>query len=66
MNALSRFPAGSDHKFDGEEMGEDVDNVCTVRMISYQIMQDYPNLLIKEGKLAQPMFRQAPGLQETG
>ena len=30
--ALSHLPAGSDHKFDGEEMREDVDNVCTVRM----------------------------------
>ena len=33
-DALSRLPAGSDHKVDGEEMGEDVENVCTVRMIT--------------------------------
>ena len=26
-DALSRLPLGSDHKFDGQEMGEDVDNV---------------------------------------
>ena len=61
-------------------MGEDVDNVCTVRMISRQIMQDDPKLLVKEtsidpvltqvvlceGRLAKPLFRRAPGLQETG
>ena len=29
-------------------MGKDVDDVCIVRMISYQIMQDDPNLLVKE------------------
>ena len=28
-------------------MGEDVDNVCTIRMISHQIMQDDPHLLVK-------------------
>ena len=47
-DALSRLPAGSDHGFDGEEMGDDVDNVCTVHMISRQIMQDDPKLLVKE------------------
>ena len=47
-DVLSRLPAGSDHGFDGEEMGDDVDNVCTVRMISRQIMQDDPKLLVKE------------------
>ena len=29
-------------------MGENVENVCIVRMISHQIMQDYPELLVKE------------------
>ena len=29
-------------------MGEDVDNVCTVRMISRQVMQDDPKLPVKE------------------
>ena len=48
MNALSRFPAGSDLQFDGGEMGEDADNVCTVCMISRQIMQDDHKLLAKE------------------
>ena len=38
----------SDHKFDGEEMVEVVDNVCTFRMISRQIMQDDCKLLVKE------------------
>ena len=47
-DALSRLPAGSDHKFDGEEMDEDVDNFCTVCMISCQIMQDDLKLLVKE------------------
>ena len=47
-DALSRLPVGSDHKFDEEEMGEDVDNVCTVRTISCQIMQDDTKLLVKE------------------
>ena len=48
MDALSHLLEGSDLQFDGEQMGEDVDNVCTVRMISHQIMQDDPNLLAKE------------------
>ena len=39
-DALSRLLVGSDHRFDGEEMGEDVDNVYIVCMISRQIMQD--------------------------
>ena len=29
-------------------MGEDVDNICRVRMICRQIMQDDPNLLVNE------------------
>ena len=41
-DALSRLPAGSDHEFNGEEMGEDVDNVCIVCMICWQIIQDAP------------------------
>ena len=40
VDVLIHLPEGSYYKFDGEEMGEDVDNVCTVRMISHQIMQD--------------------------
>ena len=47
-DALSRLPVSSDHKFDGEEMGEDVNNVCTVCISSRQIMQDDPKLLVKE------------------
>ena len=47
-DALSRLPAGSDHKFDGEEIGKNVNNVCTVCMIGCQIMQDDPKLLVKE------------------
>ena len=47
-DALSHLPAGSDNGFDGEEMGNDVDNVCTVGMISCQIMQDDPKLLVNE------------------
>ena len=47
-DVLNHLPAGSDLQFDGEEMGEDVDNVCTVRMISHQIVQDDPKLLVKE------------------
>ena len=47
-DVLSRLPAGNDHQFDGEKMGEDMDNVCTVRMIIHQIMQDDPKLLVKE------------------
>ena len=42
------FPASSDLRFDGEELGEDVDYVCTVHMISRQITQDDPKLLVKE------------------
>ena len=38
----------SDHTFDGEEMGEDVDNICTVHMISRKIMQDDSKLLVKQ------------------
>ena len=47
-DALSHLPACNDLQFDGQEMGEDVDNVCTVCMISLQIMQDDPKLLFKE------------------
>ena len=79
-DALSHFPVGNDHKFHGEETGEDVDNVCTVRMISHQIMLDDPKLLVKEtskdpvitrhalceGRLDKPMFKRPPGLKETG
>ena len=39
---------GSDLQSDGEEMDEDVDNVFTVHMIGHQIVQDDPNLLVKE------------------
>ena len=73
MDALSHHLAGSDHKFDGEGIAEDVDNVCTVCMSSRQIVQDDPKLLVKEAntnpvliqvtrtlceeRLAKPMFR---------
>ena len=30
-NSFSHLAKGSDHQFDGKEMGEDVDNICTVR-----------------------------------
>ena len=77
---LSCLPVGSDHKFDGKEMGKDVDNVCIVRTISRQIMQENPKLLVTvtskdpvltqvvlcERRLAKPVFRQALRLQETG
>ena len=60
-----------------EEIDEDVDNVCTVRMISSQIIQDGPKLLVKETSkdevLTQVMQcvkeawpNRPPGLQETG
>ena len=47
---LSRLPAGSDLRFDGEEMSEGVDNVSTVHMICCQIVhvKDDPKLLVKE------------------
>ena len=44
-DALSCLPAGSDLQFDGEEMGENVDNACTIHMISHQMVQDDPRLL---------------------
>ena len=47
-DALSHLPAGSDLQFDWEKMGEDVDYVCTVRMINCQIMQDDLKLVVKE------------------
>ena len=70
-NALSHLPAGGDLQFDGEEMGEDVDNVCTVCIISRQIVQDDPQAAcqgskqrssphsshaLREGRLTKPMF----------
>ena len=66
------LPAGSDLQFDGGKMDEDVDSVCTIHMISHQIIQDDPRLLIKETRkrssphsshtvceerVAKPMFR---------
>ena len=57
VDALSRLPAGSDLQFVGEEMGEDVDNVCTVSMISHQIIQDDPKLLVK-GTRKDPVLMQ--------
>ena len=63
-NALSHLPAGSDHKFDGEDVGKDVVNICTVRMISCQIMQDDPELLVKETS-KDPVFTQVmPSVKE--
>ena len=47
-DALSRLLTGSDLQFDREEMGEDVDNVHTIHMVSRQMVQDDPRLLIKE------------------
>ena len=47
-DVLSHLPVGRDHKFDGEEMGEDLDNVCAVHMFSCQIVQDELKLLVKE------------------
>ena len=44
-DALSCLPAGSDLQFDGEEMGENADNACTIHMISHQMVQDDPRLL---------------------
>ena len=48
VDALSHLPVGGDHQFHVEEMGEDVDNICTVSMISRQIIQDDSKLLVKE------------------
>ena len=36
-DALSRLPAGPDLSFDGEEGDNDVDTVCTIRIISSQL-----------------------------
>ena len=47
-DALSRLPVQSDTDFDGEEMVEDVDNVCLVHTISQQITPENPLLLVKE------------------
>ena len=48
-DGLNRLLEGSDNKFDGEEMGEEVDkNVCTFHMINWPIMQDDPKQLVKE------------------
>ena len=47
-NALSSLPVGGDLQFDGEEVDDYVDNVYTIHMISHQMVQDYPRLLIKE------------------
>ena len=48
-DALSSLLAGSDLQFDGEEeVGEDVDNMFTIHMISHQMVRDDPMLRIKE------------------
>ena len=52
VDVLSRLPVGSYLQFDGEEMGEGMDNVCTVCMISHQIVQGDPKPLVKKkGKI---------------
>ena len=45
---LTHLPAGSDLQFDEEEMGKEVENDCTVCMISHQIVQDEFKLLVNE------------------
>ena len=59
-DALSCLPAGSDHKFNGKEMGEDVGNV-----ISHQIIQDDPKLLVKETR-KDPVFTQVMCCMKEG
>ena len=47
-DALSSLSGGNDLQIDGEEVGEDVDNVCIIPMISHQMVQDDPRLPNKE------------------
>ena len=47
-DALTCLLTRSDQQFNVEQMDEDVDNVSTVHLISRQIVQDGPMLLLKE------------------
>ena len=44
-DALSRLPVGPDPSFDGEEGDNDVDNVCTLRVINSQLQPHSRNQL---------------------
>ena len=55
-NALSRLLVGIDLRFDGEEIGENMDNVCTFHMIGCQMLQVDPKLLLKkQAKIQAPL-----------
>ena len=46
--ALSRLPLGGDVKFDKEESEQDVDIVCTIKLLSRQVMVSDLQMLCKE------------------
>ena len=64
-DALSRVPANGNLQFDVEEVGEDVDNVCTIHTISHQMVQDGPRLLIKETR-KDPVLNQVMHCMKEG
>ena len=47
-DALSRLPSGDDIDFDREESGEDLDMVCTIRVLSLQMKPTDANILRQE------------------
>ena len=47
-NALSRLPSGGDVKFDKEESEQDVDIVCTIKLLSRQVTASDSQTLRKE------------------
>jgi len=47
-DALSRLPVGPNFKFDEEEDGDDMDTICTIRLISQQLKPTDPGVLLKE------------------
>ena len=47
-DVLSRLPVGDDPQFDGEESGEDLDTVCTIKTIGTQLSPTDPRIMVKE------------------
>ena len=64
-DALSRLPSGGDEKFDKEESKQDFDIVCTIKLLSRQVMaSDLQTLCMETAK--DPVLSQVVGFVGKG